>query len=124
MDVKKLRKLAEMNEPLPPESITTIRVDFDDPDISPLIIRGLFAKYGKVGEVSVYSGRTSRETYCYALVDLPDRDAIEVLTRSDTERWRGTRMDPVIATKGFTRPWSPHHGWKPSKTRDDENDGE
>lgn len=120
MDRKTLKELAAKDEPLPPESMTTIRVDFDDPDISPLMVRGLFAKYSRVGEVSVYSGRASRETYCYALVDLPDRAATEVLTRPETERWRGVRMDPIIATKGFVRPWSPHHGCKPSKRPDDD----
>jgi hypothetical protein len=55
------------DEPLPPAKVSKLRIDVDDPDVSPQLVRGLLAKYGRVGDVTVYSGVHDGADVCYAI---------------------------------------------------------
>jgi hypothetical protein len=115
----KKSRLYELDGPIR-ESITKIRLDFDEDEVSPQHIRGLLGRIGRVGDVSIYSVQTCT----YALVDMVDRDARQAVGRLQLSRWRGAQVCPIFAVDARTRTWSPHHNWKPPVEIQDDEDEE
>jgi hypothetical protein len=110
------------DEPLPPAKVSKLRIDFDDPDVSPQLVRGLLAKYGGVRDVTVYSGVQDSQDICYAIADMENADAEEAIDGLNGIRWRGGSLMAIFAQRGLVRTWLPHHDWKPPRKREDDNE--
>jgi hypothetical protein len=110
------------DEPLPPPRVSKLRIDFDDPDVSPQLVRGLLAKYGRVGDVTVYSGVHDGEDFCYAVGEMENADAEDAIDGLNGMRWRGSSLMAIFAQRGLGRTWLPQHDWKPPRKREDDDE--
>jgi hypothetical protein len=91
------------------EYMSKLRIDFIDDDVAPQDIRGLLAKFGKVGDVSIHSG----QDYTYALADMLPKEAEEATDQLHGRHWRGTSIGVVFANRAFGKTWLSGHSWSP-----------
>ena len=110
------------DEPLPPAKVSKLRIDFDDPDVSPQLVRGLLARYGGVHDVAVYSGLHRRTDVCYAIATMLEKDVEAAIDGLNGTRWRGGSLMAIFAHRCLARIWLPQHDWKPPSKREDDNE--
>lgn len=108
--------------PLPPAKVSKLRIDFDDPDVSPQLVRGLLAKYGKVADVTVYSGVRDGADVCYAIATMLEKDAEDAIDGLNGIQWHGGSLMVIFAHRGLMRTWLPDHDWKPPRKREDDDE--
>jgi len=112
----------KLDGPLPPAKVSKLRIDFDDPDVSPQLVRGLLAKYGQVLDVAVYSGVHDGADVCYAIATMLEEDAGDAIDGLNGIRWRGGSLMAIFAQRGLQRTWLPQHDWKPPRKREDDDE--
>lgn len=118
----KKSRLMELDEPLPPPKMSKLRIDFDGPDVSPQLVRGLLAKYGAVGDVTVYSGVHDGADVCYAIATMLEKDVEAAIDGLNGIRWHGGSLMAIFAHRGLLRTWLPQHDWKPPRKREDDTE--
>jgi hypothetical protein len=91
--------------------VAKLRIDFIDDEITPHDIRGLLAKFDKVGDVSIYSGRNCT----YALADMEHDAGADAADHLHGRRWRGGSISLIFANRARGRTWLAGHEWKPPK---------
>ena len=89
--------------------MSKLRVDYVGEDTSPLDLKKLFERFGKVEEVSIHMGGS----LVYGLVEMPYEDAVRAKDRIDDLRWRGRELKVGMANRSRMRFLSPE--WKPPK---------
>jgi hypothetical protein len=119
---KSQSKGRQWDEPLPPAKVSKLRIDVDDPDVSPQLVRGLLAKYGRVDDVTVYSGVHDGADVCYAIATMLDEDAEDAIDGLNGIRWRGGSLMAIFAHRCLARIWLPQHDWKPPRKREDDDE--
>ena len=112
----------EWNEPLLPTEVSKLRIDFVDPNVSPQLVRGLLAKYGRVDDVTVYSGVHDGEDVCYAIATMLDVDVEKAISGLNEMQRRDGSLMAIFADRCLQRTWLPQHDWTPPTKRVDENE--
>src|ERR1019366_5888580 len=88
----------KLDGPLPPPKVSKLRIDFDDPDVSPQLVRGLLAKYGSVGDVTVYSGaHDGGADVCYAIATMLGKDVEAAIDGLNGIQWHGGSLMAIFA---------------------------
>src|ERR1019366_1830498 len=109
----------KLDGPLPPPKVSKLRIDFDDPDVSPQLVRGLLARYGGVHDVTVYSGLHGGTDVCYAIATMLEKDVEAAIDGLKGIRWRGGSLMAIFAHRGHMRTRLPDHDWKPPREPED-----
>ncbi len=104
---------AETDEFESVEEMSKLRIDFISDETTPQDLRGLLAKYGKVGEVSIHSGINCT----YALADMPHDGASEAADCLHGRRWREFVIGVIFANRAQGKTWLLGHDWKPPKSK-------